>query len=88
MASLDDDIDALYGLPLAEFVGARNALAKRAGARGAEVKALPKPNMAAWAVNQLYWHRRAIFDALARASENRRQAVVKQLGGKDADASF
>jgi len=87
MAVLEDEIDALYAVPLGDFVAARNALAKRAGTRAAEVKALPKPNAAAWSVNQLYWHQRAVFDALVKASQSRRQAVVKQLGGKDADAS-
>ena len=52
------DVDELYGLPLDEFVPARNALArelKGAGepAEAAEVAALRKPSVAAWAVNQL-----------------------------------
>ena len=63
MPSLDDEIDALYRLPLAEFVAARNALARRAGDRAAAVKGLARPATAAWAVNQLYWRRRGVFDA-------------------------
>jgi hypothetical protein len=52
-----DDPDELYGLPLDEFVPERDALAKRLrsdGRRGdaAEVKALRKPSVAAWGVNQ------------------------------------
>src|SRR5580693_9537854 len=52
------DADELYGLPLDRFVPERAAFAKqlrsagdRAGA--AEVAALRKPSVAAWAVNQL-----------------------------------
>src|SRR4051812_22683946 len=53
----DDEIDRLYGLPLEEFVPERDAVAKRlraAGDRAAadEVKRLPKPTRAAWAVNR------------------------------------
>ncbi len=45
-----DPLDELYGLPLAEFVPARDALAK-AGDRS--IKKLRKPSVAAWAVNQV-----------------------------------
>jgi len=53
-----DDADALYGLPLDAFVAERDALAKRLRADGRrdaadEVKALRKPSVAAWAVNQV-----------------------------------
>jgi hypothetical protein len=84
--TLDADIDALYAGALTDFTNARNALAKRAGDRAAEVRALAKPNAAAWAVNQLYWHERAVFDALVKASQAKRDAVVRQLGGKSVDA--
>ena len=51
------DVDALYEAPLAEFTQSRNSLAKRlrdAGDReGAErVKAMGKPSLPAWAINQ------------------------------------
>ena len=52
------DIDRLYSLPLAEFTPERDELAKRlrkdgdADAANA-VKALKKPSVAAWAVNQV-----------------------------------
>jgi hypothetical protein len=52
---LDARIDQLYQLPLEEFTSARNALAKDAGADAARVRALTKPPIAAWAVNQLHW---------------------------------
>jgi hypothetical protein len=83
-SALDDEIDALYQLPAGEFTAARNALAKRAGERAAEVRALAKPQAAAWAVNQVYWRRRPVFDALVKASETRRAAYVKQLHGDGA----
>jgi hypothetical protein len=56
---LDDDVDELFKVPLAEFTGNRNALAarlkKESRAEDAErVKALSKPSVSAWAVNQLY----------------------------------
>jgi hypothetical protein len=82
---LDEEIDRLYQLPLAEFTGARNELAKRSGKRSAEIKALAKPPVAAWAVNQLYWHRRSDYDALVGAAQQLRSAHAAVLGGKTGD---
>ena len=87
---IEADIDALYQLPLAEFTAARNALAarlKKAGrAEEAErVKALAKPPLTAWTVNQLYWKKRDPFDRLLAAGERFRTAQTAQLGGKSAD---
>jgi hypothetical protein len=53
----DDAIDRLYGLALEEFIPARDALSRElrdSGRRGeaSAVKALKKPTLAAWAVNQ------------------------------------
>jgi hypothetical protein len=53
----DEDVDRLYGLPLEEFIPARDALAKElrdSGRRGeaTAIKALKKPTVAAWAANQ------------------------------------
>ena len=53
---MDDDADALYGLPHADFTAARDALAKRLRAAGDrsgadEVKALRRPTAPAWALN-------------------------------------
>ena len=52
------DIDRLYALPLEEFTRERDALAKRLRKEGepdaaGDVKALKKPSVAAWAVNQV-----------------------------------
>ncbi len=85
MASLDDDLDRLYQLPLAEFTAARNELAKRAGIKGIEIRRLEKPNAAAWAVNQLFWRHRKTFDALVAASNEVRRANAKGLAGKAVD---
>ncbi len=82
---LAEDVDALYKLPLAEFTAARNALAKRAGADGANIKTLEKPTAPAWAVNQLYWRRRKTFDKLLAAKGRLHTAHAARLGGKKAD---
>src|SRR5437879_13872993 len=65
-------VDALYGEPLDTFIAARNALAKalvqaadREGA--AVVKALRKPSVAAWALNQLSHTRPAEVERLLAA---------------------
>src|SRR5687767_15902123 len=89
-ASAEDDIDALFQLPLTEFTAARNALAtrlKKAGDPEAaeRVKALPKPSVPAWAVNQLYLKHRIAFNRLLDAGEKFRKAQTAQLGGKSAD---
>jgi len=84
---MSTDVDRLYQVPLAEFTAARNELAKKSGPDAAAIKALEKPNIAAWAVNQLFWTRRKTYDALVAASEKVRAAHVKQLSGKSADVS-
>src|SRR3954469_14758405 len=67
-----DDADNLYGLPLEQFVPERDALAKRLRAEkrraeADEIKALRKPSVAAWAVNQAVRSQpkaaRALWDA-------------------------
>jgi DNA repair exonuclease SbcCD ATPase subunit len=80
-----DDIDALYSGPLDQFTAARNALAKSRGSEGAAIKGLEKPNVAAWAVNQLYWHERDVYDRVVEASEHSRDEHRKMLAGKSAD---
>jgi hypothetical protein len=83
----DDDVDRLYQLPLSQFTDERNVLLKRvpAGAEKAAVRALQKPSVPAWAVNQLYWQRRATFDRLIAAADRLRAAHLDQLSGKRAD---
>ncbi len=83
MARLDEQIDHLYQLPLEEFTAARNALAKESG--DGTVKKLEKPVLAAWAVNQLYWHERKLFDEVIKTSGQVRTAHQQMLGGKASD---
>lgn len=84
------DLDGLFQLPLDEFTAARNALAaklKKAGRadEAEQVKTLAKPQISAWAVNQLYWKHRKGFDQLIAAGERFRKAQVAQLAGKSGD---
>jgi hypothetical protein len=87
---LEGDVDALFRLPLAEFTGARNTVAaqlKKSG-RGDEadlVKALVKPSISAWAVNQLYWNHRGAFDRLIESGGRFHKAQSSRLPGKLAD---
>jgi hypothetical protein len=86
----EDDIDALFQLTPPEFVTARNALAtqlKKAGQNDVarRVKALPKPSISAWTVNQLYWKHRAAFEKLLANGERFRQAQVSRLACKGTD---
>ncbi|HEX3280983.1 MAG TPA: hypothetical protein VHR36_07105, partial [Pyrinomonadaceae bacterium] len=86
-ADLEDDVDALFQLPLAEFTGARNTLAAQLkksgrGDESARVKALAKPTVSAWAVNQLYWDHRDQFDQLTALGQRFHKA---QKSGKVAE---
>jgi hypothetical protein len=91
MPKLDDDIDALFKLPLAEFVGARKELAARVkktglGSEAEGIKALAKPSISAWTVNQLYWEHREAFDELIATGQRFRkaQATGKILNMREA----
>ncbi len=86
----DEEIDALFQLSPPEFVAARNALAAQLKKAGRDevanrVKALPKPSISAWTVNQLYWKHRAAFDKLLATGERFRHAQASKLAGKGAD---
>src|SRR5215213_3736526 len=81
--AFDEKIDELYQLPLDEFTAARNALAKESGDN--TIKKLEKPNLAAWAVNQLYWRERKLFDEVIKTSGQVRAAYKQMLAGKAAD---
>jgi hypothetical protein len=83
--SANHDLDALFQRPLDEFTSARNALAKASGKNGGEIRALSKPPLAAWAVNQLYWRDRRTWDALVDAAENFRRANKAVLAGRGGD---
>jgi hypothetical protein len=84
MPKLDDDIDALFKLPLTEFIGARKALAARLKKNGLvseseDVRKFAKPPVSAWTVNQLYWRHREEFDELIATGQRFRKA---QTSGK------
>jgi hypothetical protein len=83
--ALEQEIDRLYQLPLEEFTTARNALAKKAGSDAATIRGLPKPPIAAWAVNQLYWQQGDIWNDLIAAAENARKAHRAVLAGRAGD---
>ena len=91
MPDLQGELDRLYGLPLDEFTSARNELAKRLKAdkeqEGAEeVRALPKPSVPAWAVNQLSRSQREGIGKLLDAGAALREAQERLLRGS-ADAA-
>jgi hypothetical protein len=82
------EIDALFQLPLAEFTGARNALAKRLKNEGRtldaeRVKALAKPPAPAWTVNQLYWQDPKAIERLLTLGERIRKAQTGRLKNAD-----
>jgi hypothetical protein len=84
-SSLEPEVDKLFQLPLEQFTAARNALAKEAGANRHEIRSLQKPPVPAWAVNQLYWKRRPVYDALIDAASTLRTAHKAVLAGKRTD---
>jgi hypothetical protein len=81
----DDPIDRLYQLPLEEFTAARNALAKESGPKAGEIKQLEKPSTPAWAINQLFWRERKLYDRVLEAASTRRDAYRHVLAGENAD---
>jgi hypothetical protein len=88
-----DDVDALYSLPLTEFTAARDALAKALKKSGQadeaqRVKALAKPSISAWAVNQLYWKHREAFDRLMATGQQFRESQASQLAGNVVEKTF
>ena len=92
MPSLDQQIDLLYQLPRAEFTAARDALAKTlTGAAASRVKALAKPAVIPWAVNQLFAQARPLYERLLESGAAVRTAqfdalkTAKQKSPKPAD---
>ena len=81
------DLDRLYGLPREEFTGARNALVRellKAGRKeeAEEVRALKKPSVSAWAVNQLARQHPQEVAELVKAGDALRKAQRDVLAGK------
>jgi hypothetical protein len=86
----------LYGLPLDEFIPARTALEKRLRKEGereraAAVKKLPKPSVAAWAVNQASRSqpqaRRDLLDASAELREVQDRLIAGDATASDLEAA-
>jgi hypothetical protein len=91
MAASDDRADALYGLPLEQFVAERGALAKALRAEGDragadEVRRLPKPTIAAWAVNVTVRGHPDAARALAEAARLLSDVQQELLAGGRASA--
>lgn len=83
---MTDDVDALFDLPAGEFVAARNAFVSTAKADGrteeaAAVKALKRPTLAAWAVNQVVRADGDAYEALVAAGRTMQKAQRRALSG-------
>lgn len=83
MAQTVADVDGLFTLPVEDFTAARNALAKRFDKEGrseeaSEVKALKKPKLSAWAINQLAHGHTSLLEELVSVS--REMAAATEAG--------
>ncbi|MFJ6077780.1 hypothetical protein ACIQC0_05665 [Pseudarthrobacter sp. NPDC092419] len=80
--ALAEIAEGLYALPLDDFIAARAAAAKEAAGwdkdLAAAVRALPKPSVAAWAVNMLARHEPGVVEELADVG-HRMQAAQSAL---------
>ena len=88
-AQLERETDRLYGLSLKEFVPERDELAKRVRAEGdrglaADIKALRKPSVAAWVVDQLARERELDVQRLLNAGA----ALAEAQAGGDSPETF
>jgi hypothetical protein len=85
--ALETDVDRLYALPLEAFTPERNEAARAARREGRRDEAeaiarLPKPTIAAWAINQLARRERAGIDALLEAGTKLLDAQRASLEGR------
>jgi len=90
---LPPDADALYGLPLEDFVPERAAVAKRLRGEGEReaakrVTALRKPSVAAWTINQLVRSRTKDVAAFTKAADGLRAAQGALLEGHGSPADL
>jgi hypothetical protein len=86
---MPDPVDELYMLPVRDFTAARDRLAAKLAAdderdRAREVKALRRPTVAAWVVNQLAHRHRAALRRLIDAGEVLRKAQRRLVRGGNA----
>src|SRR5262249_47168310 len=87
---MPDPVDELYTLPLREFIAARDRLATKLAAakqrdRAREVKALRRPTVAAWVVNQLAHRHGVALGRLVEAGEALRRPQRRAVRGGSAD---
>src|SRR5438876_4138975 len=90
-AELERELDRLYGLPLDEFIAAREALAKRARAEGeraiaGRIKGLRKPTVSAWVANRLARENELDVQRLLKAGQELAEAQVAAVAGRDHNA--
>ena len=88
---LDRSIDELFRLPPDQFTAARDQLAaqvREGGDREAAsaIKALRKPTLIAWALNQLSRRERAGLEALVASGDDLRAAQRRALSGVEGSA--
>lgn len=79
-------VDDLFGLPVTQFVAARNVLARHMRSAGdtqeaARVSALRRPTLAAWAVNHVVRVHRSAYDDLVAAGAAAQRAQRRALSG-------
>jgi hypothetical protein len=91
-SGIEAELDRLYGLPLTEFVPARNQIAAELRQKGdeegaARVAGLKKPSVSAWAVNQLARAHQVEIRRLIKAGESLQAAQRGALSGQAADFS-
>src|SRR5262245_33948621 len=87
---IQEDLDALFKLPLTSFTVERNALATRLKKAGRSddaerVKSIAKPSVSVWAANQRYWQHQDAFNRLVATGERFVRAQASQFAGKAAD---
>jgi hypothetical protein len=85
VAQYDDAVARLYRAPFENFVVVRKELAAELKASGDKAGALrlaklARPTIAAWAVNQLWWEAREVFDELLKAGERLRAGELAASG--------
>src|SRR5438128_2091082 len=85
---LERELDDLYGRPLDEFTKARNDLVARLrkahqSDAAAQIKALKKPSVVAWAANTLARSHPDLVGELLAAGEGLRVVQQQALGGNE-----
>lgn len=80
----EEALDRLYAAPVEEFTATRNALANELSDdkdSAASIKALKKPNLAAWALNQLARKHADELDELFAVTDKLRSAQRRVMSG-------